>query len=68
MFDVLIVVYKPVVYLIGIKVNIYLFFFVDQLLFFLMESIHAVYFVNSVVYKFILVREMVVSFFTKFFI
>ena len=31
--DVLIVGYKGTVYLIGIKVNIYLFFFVNQLLF-----------------------------------
>ena len=52
---VLIVVFTPRVYLIEVKVGIFLFFFVNQLLF-VIESIDALCFVkNVVVYKAVLV-------------
>ena len=46
--DLFMVVYAPRVYLSEIKVNIYLFFFVNQLLF-IIESMDAFYFINNVV-------------------
>ena len=55
--DVLIGVYVPGVYLSEVKVKYYLFFFVNQLLFFIIESIDAFYFVNNVVYKDLLIKE-----------
>ena len=55
--DVLIVVYKPSVYLIDVKVHLtFIYFSLQTNYFFGIESIHAFYFVNNVVaYKALLI-------------
>ena len=55
--DVLIVVYKPSVYLIDVKVYLtFIYFSLQTTYFFGIESIHAFYFVNNVVaYKDLLI-------------
>ena len=55
--DVLIVAYAPRVYLSGVKVKVYLLFYLNYY-YFVIKSIHSLYFINNaVVYKTLLAWE-----------